>query len=79
MNKDDEKLLKSAAESIESVRAISSATNALEQELKSLEQDMSSSSSTEETTLSLSLLRPLHLLLSARGLVGDATELSQRG
>jgi len=46
MEKDDEKLLKSAAESIESVRAISSATNALEQEsLKSLEEDMSSSSS----------------------------------
>jgi len=46
MDNDDKKLLKSAAESIESVRAISSAINALEQEsLKSLEEDMSSSSS----------------------------------
>ena len=39
----DEKLLRTAAESIESVRAITSATNALEQELKSLEQEQRTS------------------------------------
>ena len=46
MDKDDKELLKSAAESIESVRAIASAANALEEELRSLEEDMSSSTST---------------------------------